>query len=347
MLTLADIQTPQFNQAAGFCPTESNFLELLNDTVQELMRRGDWDGTIVPVRVCVKRGCVTWPRYVSQVRKLNTCAASAPVQNVWYAFMEHGHERGPSAWYNTWPWRGSCIDTTQMLNQGRAPTYNDVYGTDCYLRVYPMAPEDAGKTVTVFGLDGDGNPLMTRDETTGEWSEGIVITIPTIDPDTAYGSSAVTVSRIDRIVKEVTQNGLRLYAYDSVNDWLFDLATYEPSETNPSYLRYYLSGCNTPWNYAACRACCESQQSVVALVKLKQLPIKVSTDLILIDNRRTLLNGIRAMKSEEAGNIPQANGQWAVAIEGLNRQLEDSAPDASFATRNNVLGGRVFTNQAF
>jgi hypothetical protein len=149
MITLTDLQTPQFMQAAGFCTGDVKFLEILNDAVNELLIRGDWPGTLVPIRVCIKNGCVTWPRYVGQVRKINNCNASVPIGNQWFQFMEHGHSRGPEAWYNSWGWRGGCIDGAANM-QFRAPTYNDVYGTDCYLRVYPMAQEDAGATVKIF-----------------------------------------------------------------------------------------------------------------------------------------------------------------------------------------------------
>lgn len=335
MLTLADIQTQQFQQASGFCPTSDNFLELINYVIDELMIRGDWDGTLVPIQVCVKNGCATWPNYVDQVRAINSCTQSVPVRNQWFQFMEHGHSTGAESFYNSWAWRGGCINS-QALMQFRAPTYNDPYGQNCYLRIYPLAPEDADATVQVFGLDANGQPLMTHNDD-GTWTDGITITVAL-----PYGSSAVTVSKIDRVVKQVTQNRLRLYAYDSVNDWLYDLATYDAWETNPSYLRYQIY--TGAWNYGSCSTC---QTAIVALVKLKQIPVRVSTDLILIDNVRALLNGIRAAKSEAAGAIDQSQGQWQCAIESLNRSLENSNPDQQFSAKNNVYGGRTFANRMF
>lgn len=341
MLTLADIQTAQFQQASGFCPTRLEFLELVNDVVDELMRRGDWPGTLLPIRVCVRNGCITWPRYVGEVRALNSCSASIPVRGQWYEFMEHGHDygRGAESFYVGWGFRGAPIGS-QGLFQYRAPTYNDIYGPNCYVRVYPMAQEDVGATVTIFGTDNDNQPLMTR---TGEvWTEGIVLTIPA---GGAYASSEIPVSRIDRVVKSVTQNKLNLFAYDATNDVLFDLAAYEPSETNPSYLRYRLDGGDSStWNNCSTTAN-NCSRTIVALVKLQKVPIRVATDLVLINNRKALLNGVRAMKSEEAGNIPQAQLQWKVAIETLNRSLEDSEPDQQISIQNNIFGGRTMTNQ--
>ena len=337
MITLADIQAdPQFQEATGYCPTSDNFLGLLNMAVQELLIRGDWPGTVVPIQVCIKNGCVTWPNYVAQIRALNSCLSSIPVKNVWYQFLEHGHAGGPEAWYGAWAGRGGCIQPTALM-QFRAPTYNDPYGTDCYLRIFPAAAEDVGTEVQVFGLDGNGQPLMTHNSD-GTWTEGITITV-----GNPYGSSSTVVTKIDRVVKPVTQNALRLYAYDSVNNWPYDLAVWAPWETNPSYLRYQIdAGC--AWNFQTCSTC---NKSIVALVKLKQVPIKLPTDLVLIDNMRSLLNTLRALKSEAANNIPQAQGQLQVAVEGLNRSLENDAPDYQMSVKNNIYGGRIMTNRAF
>lgn len=345
MITLADIQTPQFQQAAGHCTDRPEFLELVDLAVEELIIRGDWKGTVLPVRVCVKNGCVTWPRYVSEVRKVNSCMASVPMRNVWYDFMEHGHRTGAEGFYNSWAWRGGSICEGSNTFQFEACTYNDVYGTDSYIRVYPAAQEDAGATVTIFGLDGNNQPLMTQNGD-GTWSEGIVITVPTITPGTPYGSSAVTVSKIDRVVKSETQNDLLIYAYDSVNNWLFDIARYGPTETNPSYQRYRLNA-GGPWNFQTCQASSTCQQSIVALVKLRNLPVRVANDIVYISNKRALLNAIRALKSEEAGNIDQAQAQWQVSIESLNRELENSSPDMEFSARNNIYGGRMMGQKAF
>jgi hypothetical protein len=186
---------------------------------------------------------------------------------------------------------------------------------------------------------------MTRDDDTGLWSEGITITVPTITPSATYGSSSVTVSKIDRVVKSVTQNDLLLYAYDSVNNWLFDLARYAPSETSPSYLRYQIR--TGPWNYSVCQSSSTCLNSIVALVKLQPIPIAVASDLVIIDNRRALLNAIRALKAEEAGNVDQAQAHWMQAIETLNRSLENDSPDFQFASKNNVYGGRTFANRMF
>lgn len=306
-------------------------MEMLNDTVDEYMRRGDWPGTLVPIRVCVKNGCVTWPRYVAEVRKINFCFSSAPVQTVWHEFLEHNTWCGQ---YGTYGWNSWCGEERRMTMQSRAPTYNDIYPSLSTVRVYPMAQEDAGATVVLFGLDQYNQPLKER--VNGVWREGVTITVAV-----PFGSTSVFVNRIDRVVKSVTQAKLNMYSYDAERDLLWDLAAYDPSETSPDYLRYQLSG---GWAPSSCSGDCT--QTVIALVKLKNLPIRVPTDLVIINNRRALLLGLRALKMEQS--LGDASSLWAAGIESLNRDLENQLPDSQYAVQNNIFGSnRMLTNRMF
>lgn len=341
MLTLKDIQTSQFQTASGFCTSSQDFLELVNDAVTELLKRGDWPGTIQPIRVCVRDGCVTWPRYVGQIRKLNHCRGNAPVHNVWYQFLEHDHSEGRNAIYGWHAWRG---DNARMNAIGRAPTYNDIYGVNCTVRLYPMSPTDVGQVVTIFGTDNNGQPLQTYNPD-GSIDQGIQITLAL-----PFGSSSVFVSSIDRVVKPITQGKVNMFAYDAVQDAMLDLAAYDASETNPDYLRYSvegLKGSPTPFVGQPCASNC--LQSVVALVKLKPIPVAVSSDLVIIDDRRALLNAIRALKAEDSNNPTTAIPFWKAAIEGLNRNLENESPDDQMAVSNNILGSqnRTWRNRCF
>lgn len=325
MLTALDCQTPQFQAASGCCVTSPEFYELLNDAVAEYMRRGDWPGTLIPIRVCVRNGCVTWPRYVQEVRKINVCSGSAPVFNVWHEFLEHNAcDRGNG-------WNGWYGEERKMVAQYRAPTYNDIYPSFSTVRAYPMVQQDAGATMTLFGLDNYNQPL--KEFVDGVWREGVTITVAV-----PFGSTSVFVNRIDRVVKSVTQGKINLFQYDVEKDVLFDLAAYEPGETNPDYLRYQLSG---GWN--PCSGDC--QQTVFALVKLANLPIKVPTDLVIINNRRALLLGVRALKLEQS--LGDATALWRAGIESLNRDAENASPDFQFSVQNNILGDRVLSNRMF
>ncbi|HUD83735.1 MAG TPA: hypothetical protein VMQ67_09540, partial [Candidatus Saccharimonadales bacterium] len=160
----------------------------------------------------------------------------------------------------------------------------------------------------------------------GSTSSGAIFTVqlqPGPGGSVYYGSTSTPVSRIDRVVVGATQGMKRLYAFDSNQNALYDLAVYEPSETDPSYVRQQLEGENRNiWG----SGCCD--QTVIALVKLKFLPARCPTDgLIFLDGAQgALLHAFRAVKLEESQNAAGAMEFWKMAVEELNRQSEDYFP---------------------
>lgn len=340
MLTLQNIQTPAFQTASGFSTSSQNFFDLVNQVIPRLLQRGDWPGSVMPVRVCMKNGCVTWPRYVGQIRKLHSCRGDIPVRSVWWEFLPYQGERRLHEWD---AWRGR---ERQMVSQFQSPTYNDMYGPNCYVRMYCDLTADVGATCTIFGTDNNNQPLQTLNPD-GTATPGALITVQAQSGpggQSYYGSTSTPVSRIDRVVCSATQGMKRLYSYDATQNALFDLAIYEPSETNPSYQRTQLDGEHRgQWSCG-----CNKSQTVIALVKLKFLPVSFSTDMLIFleGAQGALLHGIRAVKLEEANNFNGAKESWLLAVEELNRQLEDFDPEGPVVT-NQVFGGRTFRNQTF
>lgn len=340
MLILANIQTNAFQSASGFCTTSDDFIDLTNQVIPRLLQRGDWPGTTMPVRVCVRDGCVTWPRYVGQVRKLHSCRGNIPVRSLWYEFLDYQGTR------RLHEWGASQGRERQMINQFQSSVYNDIYGSNCYVRLYADLTADVGTTCTIYGTDTNNQPLQTLN-IDGTNSMGLTITVQIqagIGGQAYYGQTSIPIGRIDRVACEQTQGMKRLYAYDAVQDAMFDLAVYEPGETSPSYIRAQLDG---ERRGTQC-ACGQTPQTVIALVKLKFVPVVTPTDgLIFLDGAQgALLHGFRAVKREETGDLAGAKGYWAAAIEELNRQLEDFDPDGPVA-ENNVFAGRTFSNQQF
>lgn len=331
MITFSDVQNSSIKDVTGCTSTSSKFAQIINEVCERLLQRGDWTGTLLPIRVCMSAGCVTWPRYVGQVRRMNSCHQAIEMRNQWYEFLKYKGENRHNDW-QSW-----CGRERSMKMQYRAPTYNDIYGPYCTLRVIPMVAQDVGASVTFFGTDNNNQPLMTQ--TNGVWTQGI-----TVKAAFPYGESVnqYYVSHIDRVVKTTTQGNLMVYAYDTVQKTMFDLAVYEPSETNPSYLRYSLDGEHAR---PSCNARCA--ETIIALVKLQFVPVSSPTDLVLIDNIGALKFGVKAWKREEADDFGGAGTLWSAAIEQLNRQIENENPDDTFSSMNNVFAGREFRNQMF
>lgn len=331
MLTFGELKTSDVVDIASCAPDSDKFASLVNSSVRRLMRRGDWDGTVAPIHVCVKSGCLVFPRYVDHVRKLNLCSRSLPVENLWYNFINRRDWRCGS-------WRGNLLGESGLMASGQSPAYSDVYGDGRQIRAYPRTPEDIGKSIRIFGVDNGNQPLVTHNQD-GTWSDGIAIALADPYGTATSNGSSVLVRRIDRVLKDVTQGQVLFYAYNVADATLEDLARYDPGEISPSYTRYQLQtgSCSS----GSCL------KSVVALVKLKFIPVKFNSDLVLLDNIDAIKEMVQSVKLREAGELDDALKFELAAVRELNRDLEDASPDDQFACSNEVFGGRTFRNRSF
>lgn len=343
--TLAELRETSLRVVAGSCPSSDAFTQLLNEGVQRLMRRGDWYGTVVPIQVCSLGGCVVWPRYVAQVRKLNLCGMPVQQRNTWYSFLQFDNPQGgcgygPNGfgmggnWWGGSPW-GSWVGAPAYQTGGvETPVFQDIMGDGRYLRFYPIAQADIGKTVTVFGTDNNGNVLRHK-LTDGTWEDGWVVTIAN-----PYGSTADYVRHVDRLIFEDHESTIRAYAYNVADDVLEEVGTYEGHDNNPTFTRYTLhTGMGLGTNCTSDTSTgCGCVKSVIALVKLRFIPARYDTDLVLINNISALKLIFQCIKYEEAGDRGSARAAEADAIRELNLDLTDAYPVEQTPIGNGVFG---------
>jgi len=344
--TLKEARESSLSSMAGACPLTPEFLRILNEATERLMNRGDWPGTIVPIQTCVYQGCVVWPRYVGTVRHINACNVPLPVQNMWTQFLLHNSpnwQQGTRWWgVNGWGSNlGATITTTglaygngtfpYMMDQGKSPTFQDIQGDGRFVRFYPQYQADIGKTITIFGVDNNNQPLMTK-QADGTWREGWVVTLAA-----PYGSTSDFVRRIDRLLLDDMQGQVFGYAYNSATSLLEPLGQYEPGDVNPAFERYRLELSGVP--NANCL------QSVVALVKLKFIPARYDADLVLIDNIPALKLMMGCIRAEEANNLQLANEFEVRAIRELNRDLDDKSPKEQIQVGLSTLGQSSYRAQ--
>jgi hypothetical protein len=337
-LTLGDLKKAgsPLSRVSGLCSsTDSRFPSYVNEAVRKLMKRGDWANTVVPIQVCIRRGCVTWPRYVGSVRRINLCGTPVPVTNIWSRYLERdiwprwydfpglipwGELGQHSGLYNR-GWGSSLRYTDSGITKtGHYSTYSDPLGTH-FVRAYPQYPQDAGKTVTIFGKDENGQPLQTKvtaSDGTVTYKPGHIITMQ--GSPTGYGSSSVLIQPpIERVIKDETQGQVYLYSYDPDNDLLFDLAVYEPSETNPCYERTAIPG--------RAKDDGTTTDTIMALVKLKHVDVVHDTDLITVPDVDALKVMIQSALFDEADDPDRADQYEAKAIRELNLMLRDTYPE--------------------
>jgi hypothetical protein len=87
------------------------------------------------------------------------------------------------------------------------------------------------------------------------------------------------------------------------------------------------------WN-----GCC-GIKSVAALVKLRHIPIKVDTDLVLIDNLAALKLIIQSGDYADQGNLQASQAYELDAIRLLNRQLSDDSPLSEIPVQIRTFSG--------
>ena len=305
MIRLADVKASSAINIAGVSPNSSEFVRLINEATRRLMRRGDWEGLIQPIQVCITAGCVVWPRYVKAVRKLNLCKSGIPINNVWYDFLPYNRGRMQDNFWYAW-----LDQPGHMTFKMRTPVFQDIQGDGRTVRAYTSTPLDNNRTIRIFGEDTNGQRLQTQG--IGGWKDGITLTL-----QTPYVESTVQVRRIDRVIKDTTQGPVRLYAWNTATSLLEDLALYASDETNPSYERTQISLTN----------CCCDSQSVVALIKLAFVPVVNDDDWVLVDNLDAIKNMIRSIKCEEADDDPGKEKNEKAAIRELNLDISDQTMD--------------------
>lgn len=247
---------------------------------------------------------------------INKCGHSIPPKNHWYGFssvlpsdvIAHNQNCGQLGMGGCWGDIAAVDnDTTAVFNQ--IPCLNDRY-----VRWYPSQPTDVGKTVTIFGIDTNGQTIRsTRDD--GTIQDGLVMAL-----DLPYVQTTFLVRRIDRVIKQATDGPVHGYQFDGQT--LYDLAAYDASETLPEYRQSRIvSGCVTN----SCNAsCCTA--SITALVKLKFIPALRDDDLVLIDNLDALAIGMQSIKQSDAYDHAGAEVAMARAVHTLNLDLRDKLP---------------------
>ena len=291
MLTLADAQSSTLKNIAGVVPTSQDFLDYLNESTRILMRRGDWVGTVRPIQIAVMRGLITFPRYVGSVRKMAGIGGSVTVTSQWYEFLEPSHHR-------EYHW-----ETPNMLiGPVRVPVYANIMGSGRTLRAYCENANDAGQSVTITCLDGNGLKQTLN----------LVLANP-------YVESPYLVAKIIKVIKPVTYGRVGLYGYNTCTQTLEDVAQYDAGETEPEFMQYELKRHGIS-NYCELTA-------VAALVKLKFVPVVTSTDLVLIDNLDALKLMMQSCRFADAGDRDSARKYETDAIRELNLQLGDENPD--------------------
>lgn len=303
----------ELSDVSGVCGTGDKFKNYLNQATRVLMKRGNFWGTVSKLGVCVYNNCVTWPREVGSVLATNVCGHWVPNGNSWYNFLPLSTQDFGNRGFNFSG--GCCRGNAEFVNSGQSPVFNNVScNQNYYIRAYPQARADIGKTITIFGTDFNGQAIRTN-QPDGTWTDGVVLTL-----DVPYVSTPFQVRHIERVIKDVTQNVVRLFQYDAINDVLLPCAEYQPTETSPAYRESRLQGVATNCSVNG------GLKRIDALVKLEFIPVVADTDRVLIDDLDALAMMMQSIRYKNSGDAANAIEFEKMAIHELNLGLENKIP---------------------
>lgn len=308
----------EIQSVAGACSNSAEFLALVNTVIRRLMRRGNFHELEWIVRVCISSCNVVWPEFVGTVLAMRFCRDNqSPMHNKWYSVIGTGN-------------CGGFGPGISVREGNTSPTYNQISGnTGKLIRYYPIKNADIGKTITLYGKQYGGQPLMEFVD--GVWRQGLTLTAAA-----PFGTTTVLVTEITSVVRQASQGPLYLYEYDAATDTLRDLAIYSPNETNPRWRTSIIDGsCSIPFCTDANGA---KTARVDALVKLEYKPMVNDWDFMLVDNYDAIALGIQAIKLEQANQMDEALKMWMAAIAEMNCETRDKQPDLQTSIRSNIWG---------
>lgn len=322
MLTFGQAkQSQELARVSGVCGSSDDFRSYLNQAVRMLMKRGNFWGTVQLLRFCVYNECLVFPRQVGTVLAVNSCRHAINLWNNWFQFARMGGW-GDIAMAG---FRGNgfigdrldCHGDLNMINPGTTPVYFQIpCGQTRYVRWYPAVRADIGKTMTIFGIDSNGQVVRTKNAQ-GVWQEGetITATLP-------FVSTTIQYREIIRVTRDKTNAPTRLFYYNADQNVLNDCAVYDPPDVNPDFrfTRIPMAGLNRTV------LCANGSRQVSALVKLEFIPVENDNDLVLIGNLDAIALTIQGIRKSDGGDSGGGEADIARAVHDMNLELRDKFP---------------------
>lgn len=292
-----------------------DFMSYTNGAVDQLLRRGKWYSTFRSIKACVYDGCVAWPRHVQTILAIKGGRHEMNLYNQWYDFLPMDH---CGYFYRGWNVNGRQPAAHTVIGN-TTPVFSPIpAGDSAYLQFYIDSPNDAGRTITVCGVDGNGQWVRSlRGDGTVQDGVQLALQVP-------YVQTPFVFRHVARVNKDLTTYPVRGYALSTNLGVLLPLAYYEPSEVFPAYTMSKIGNVGA----YVCATGCAAQ--IEALVKIKFTPVMFDNDPMLIDNEAAVANMIMAQRMKEGGDIANARAYEADAFRELNYQMKDYFPDEQF-----------------
>lgn len=260
-------------QVLGLCSTDARLADFINEAESRILHRGNWVGSQAQHLIRTINGKLTWPRHVLVPNGVSLCGCPLDIRNDWYEYLGNGPGQ-----------QDETCGMLQLIDRGVSVAFDDIDTqglADKKIRAYCDLADDAGKILTLQGVDENGNRIMTKPAATWINGEQIVLTQ---SPGTL---STKKYTKLLGAVKDETFGFVRGYEVDSATGLnTKPLFVYESTETLPSYRRSVIAGFGD--EDAA------NPKTVTAWCNMRHLPVR--RDPAVNDNDMLVISNIPALK---------------------------------------------------
>jgi hypothetical protein len=264
-------------KAVGLCNSDiDGCAAIVNEITQRLLLDPlqpdeGWFGTWARMAFNVDHSnpYITTPRDFARITAMDVCKKPVLIRNEWYEFLDFGTGLRPAGC------SGNALCENLMAFQrggvgGTVVSAYDFKPPNKIIRIYMTNAADAGKHVLIQGKDQSGAPVTSTDGTSVFQGEFLTLASPFVE-----GSEEL--SELTGIQKDVTVGQVQIFQVDTNTQEQSLLTIMEATEEVASYSRIFLNGLPN----GCCGTGCNSV-AVEAMVKLDFVPVRVTTDYILI-----------------------------------------------------------------
>jgi hypothetical protein len=261
----------------GNC-NETQLYRRINDAVELLSAKGEWEPLNAYVDIAVTGRKIAFPTVVETPLAINLDGVPSLGHDKLFEF----HLNGPG---DNWSTRG-----VKWRDGGLRPIMVDLPAVPEGLSVYSEVPADAGDIFRVYGADQNGSALRTE-VTPGNWEDGLRLVV---QYPTATVFSSVRPSRIDRVLKPITDGRVKLVTSGGAL-----IGDYQHNETSPFFRRVVLN-----------------REASTARVFFRRASAKVASlnDWIALPQRYALKLMLQALKGYDDEEIEKALGFESQAV---------------------------------
>jgi len=266
---------PDLPAAIGQCTNEYAYRRL-TDAVNLLTNKSLINSQVGEITVCVCGNFVTLPPEVQTVVGMTVDGVPTIIRDQWFTYHING--TGDTG-YTPFPFSDVLGNDFPTIREPDKPLK---------LAARILSAADQNKVLRVFGWAENGDRIMTQGPE-GNMEDGFLV--PMIYGQIRTNSDVLPIAKIERVLKDKTQDQVELFGVDPDTDIATTLlGRYRPNETLPAYTRI-----RTP-----------QTQAVRIKYKRRVFEVEDQYDWIPVNNREALIHAIRAVKYRIDGRYDDA-----------------------------------------